>query len=195
MKKQGSKTIRVNPLLGLNNPRESVSTKRVFSLLELLIYMGLLAVVMLAIGGIFVGINAGRSKAEVQAEVNSNLQFAIQQISNDLRGATTVTSPLTAGTASTTLVFTNAVGTTTYCVVSGVLRRQTGGEACTASSDAITASTVLVTTSTFTRLENTNSFLNKTAVSVQIDLALSYNSTNPESQYSEEKVTTVSLRN
>jgi hypothetical protein len=54
---------------------------------------------------------------------------------------------------------------------------------------------VNVTNATFTRFENTNSILNKTAVSIQADLTLSYNATGPEDQYSEEKITTVALRN
>ncbi|OGY99096.1 MAG: hypothetical protein A2945_05250 [Candidatus Liptonbacteria bacterium RIFCSPLOWO2_01_FULL_52_25] len=194
MIRRKNKTIRVYPLLKLDHPRLSASTESAFSLLELLIYMALLSVVMLAVGGIFVGINVGRGKSEAYAEVNSNLRFAIQQISNDLRAATSVTTPSAAGTSSSTLTM-SASGTVIYCVVSSTLRRQTGGGACAASSDAITASTVLVTTSTFTRLENTNAVLNKTAVSIKIDLVMSYNATAPEQQYSEEKITTVALRN
>ena len=83
----------------------------------------------------------------------------------------------------------------TSAIEVGILRRQTGGATCTASSDAITASTVNVTNATFKRFDNTNSILNKTPVSVQVDLTLSYNVTGPEDQYSEEEITTVALRN
>jgi type II secretory pathway pseudopilin PulG len=82
-------------------------------------------------------------------------------------------APISVGGASgLTLVNTSGM-TISYCVVSGVLYRQTGGAACSALSDAITDSTVLVATSTFTRLENTNAILGKTVVSIQIDLAAS----------------------
>lgn len=171
-----------------------VSDRKAFSLLELLIYMALLAIVMVVIVGIFLSVNSGRGQNEAQAEVNSNLRFAVDKIESDLRAATSVTTPASAGASSSTLVV-NASGTVTYCVVSSTLRRQTGGGACTSSSDAITASTVLVATSTFTRLENTNTVLNKTIVSIQVDLAMSYNVTGPERQYTEEKITTVALRN
>jgi len=65
--------------------------------------------------------------------------------------------------------------------------------ACT--GDAITASTVLVNSAIFTRFENINTLLNKTVVSVQADIVVSYNGTAPEDQYSEEKITTTGLRN
>jgi len=82
-----------------------------------------------------------------------------------------------------------------YCLTSGVLRREASGAACTSSSDAITDSTVTVTSAAFTRLENTNMVLGKTIVSIKVDLTVSYAGTGPEEQYSEEKITTVALRN
>jgi hypothetical protein len=63
------------------------------------------------------------------------------------------------------------------------------------NGNAITDSTVLVNSSVFTRFENTNSILGKTAVSIKIDLSLNFNATGPENQYSQEEVTTVALRN
>jgi type II secretory pathway pseudopilin PulG len=95
-------------------------------------------------------------------------------------------------TVSRTLTLTTPSDTITFCVVSGVLRRQTGGGACTAASDAITDNTVVVATSTFTRLQNANTILHKTIVSVQVDLGLTYNGNSPDQQYSEEKITAVS---
>ena len=65
----------------------------------------------------------------------------------------------------------------------------------TCQGDAITDNTVLVNSSVFTRLENTNTLLGKTAVSIMIDLSLNFNGTGPEDQYSEEEITTVALRN
>jgi len=109
--------------------------------------------------------------------------------------ATFKASTIGGGATSNTLTLTTASGTISYCVVSSTLRRQSGGGACTASSDAITDSTVLVSTSTFTLFQNTNSTLGKTAVSIQIDIAMSYNGTGPDEQYSEEKITTTALRN
>ncbi len=74
-----------------------------FSLLELLIYMGLLAVVMIVIVEIFVGIGTGRGKSEAQTTVNSNLRFAFQEIQNDLRAATSITTPTSPSNGNGTL--------------------------------------------------------------------------------------------
>ena len=57
-----------------------------FSLLELLIYMGLLAGVMMVIANVFsiFAINSGSSEA--RTEVQQNLQFAMQNVVNGIRG-------------------------------------------------------------------------------------------------------------
>ena len=165
-----------------------------FSLLELLIYMGVLSLIVLGVAAIFIAIQGGGTRSQVQSEVNSNLRFAVEKIEDDLRSATSITAPASLGAVSTTLTMSASGTTISYCVVSSTLRRQIGG-ACAASSDAITDPTVLVATSTFTRFENTNSVLNRTEISVQTDISMSYNGTGPEEQYSEEKITTTALRN
>jgi type II secretory pathway pseudopilin PulG len=213
-----------------------------FSLLELLIYMALIAIIMVVIISIFVGVNGGRGRNEVQSEVNSNLRFAVEKIQDDLRAATSVSAPTPAGISSSILQIATASGTVVYCVSSGTLWRAVTStpnvmawSAATAlpavrdaqvsvvnngyvyvmggidtsqvqtstvsyasfacSGDAITDSTVLVNSSVFTRFENTNTTLGKTAVTIQADLVVSYNGTGPDKQYSEEKITTVALRN
>jgi type II secretory pathway pseudopilin PulG len=79
-----------------------------FSLLELLVYMALLAIVMLFIGNIFIGINTGRGKGEAQVEVNSNLRFAFQKIEADLRAATSVTTPASGSGSGASISFIQA---------------------------------------------------------------------------------------
>jgi|GEM_PF-6344366 len=95
-----------------------------FSLLELLIYMALLAIVMVGITSVFIAIEGGNARNQVQSEVNSNLRFAVEKIESDLRGATAVSAPVLAGAGSGVLAFTNASGTITYCTTGGALRRQ-----------------------------------------------------------------------
>jgi len=172
----------------------NASSRNGFSLLELIIYIAILSVVMLVIVGIFLSISTGRGKSESQSEVDSNLRFAVDKITGDLMTATSITTPASAGSASTTLTMATASGTVSYCVVSGTLYRQLAGT-CSATSSAITAGTVSVATSTFTRIENTNSVLSKTIVSIQIDMTMSFNATSPEDQFSEEKITTIALLN
>ena len=94
-----------------------------FSLLELLIYMALIAIIMVAIIGIFTAVNGGRGRNEVQSAVNSNLRFAVEKIEDDLRAATSISTPVPAGISSNILQMTTASGTVIYCVSSGTLWR------------------------------------------------------------------------
>jgi N-acetylneuraminic acid mutarotase len=68
-----------------------------FSLLELLIYMGLLSVIMVGITAIFTSVDSGRARNEVEATVNSNLRFAVEKIEGDIRSATSITTPSSGG--------------------------------------------------------------------------------------------------
>lgn len=168
--------------------------QRAFSLVELLIYISLISVISLVISTAFITFSRGRGQVEAKGEVNSNLNFAIEKISQDLRLASAVTTPLTAGsTSSGTLVATVSGSTITYCIVSNQLRRQAGAGSCDSNSPTITSPNVIISAANFTRLENTNSVLSKTMVSIEADLQASYNSTSPDWQYSEQKETTVIL--
>ena len=160
--------------------------------MELLIYIGLLSVIIALIGGIFISLNKGRGQSEAKMEVNSALNFAMEKITQDIHSASAVTTP--ASGSSETLAATVSGTATTYCVVSGKLYRQTGGGECTASSPALTSDLITIAAPTFTRIENTNTTLSKTMVSVEITLTASYNSQSPDWQYSQTKKTTASLR-
>jgi type II secretory pathway pseudopilin PulG len=162
--------------------------KKGFSLLELLIYMALLAMILPAVAAIFLTVNSGRVRNEVRSAVDSNLRFAVDEIGNDVRSATSVTVPAN-GASLNSLTLITASGTVTYCVASGTLWR-TATSTCT-GGNAITDNTVFVATSTFTLYRNTNSILGKTYVSVQADLGLTANGNTPDQNYSEETVTTL----
>jgi type II secretory pathway pseudopilin PulG len=60
-------------------------TSNGFSLLELIIYIGILSGVMLMIVNLFVIISASSANEEARTEVQQNLQFAIQQMSDNIR--------------------------------------------------------------------------------------------------------------
>jgi len=174
------------------NPRKSASTKA-FSLLELLLYVAILVIIMVFLSGAFLSFLRGRSRVEAKNEVNSNLHFAVEKISQDVASASSVSIPASAGATSTSLVLIVSGSEVTYCVSGGQLRRQVSGP-CNSSSSAITSSNITVATSTFTRLENTNTVLGKTIVSIEISLSMGYNSASPDWQYEASRKTTVSLR-
>lgn len=167
--------------------------KKGFSLLELLIYIAILAMMMTVIVGIFVSLNKGRGMLEARNEINSNIRFAFEKISQDLRFADSVSTPSSAGATSTSLVVNVSGSAVTYCVVDGKLKRQVGSS-CVVGSESITSDIVTVKNYVFKRIENTNAFFSKTVVSIEINLTMDYNSSSPDWQYSGSKKTTISLR-
>jgi len=172
-----------------------------FSLLELLIYLVLLALMSLVVASVFITIIQGQGQIEVRTDVNSNLRFATEKIAQDIRAASAVTTPATpGGTAGNTLVMTVSGSTVTYCVAANQLRRLVGAGTCDTTTEPITSDSVIVTTPTcpstciFTRLENTNSVLSATTISVKISLTITSTATAGPKQFSSSKTTTVSLK-
>jgi type II secretory pathway pseudopilin PulG len=164
-----------------------------FSLLEILIYVTIIAVATLAIGGVFLALAQGQAKADVRAEINSNLRFALDKINQDILSASAIVAPAIAGGTADSLAMTIAATTVTYCLVNGQLRRAAGG-LCDGTAEPITSGTIRVDHLAFTRLENTNTVLSKTIVSLQTVLTVSYNGANPNYQSAVTKQITSSLR-
>ena len=165
-----------------------------FSLLEILIYVSIIAIVISAISGVFLSLAQGQAKADARAEINSNVRFALDKINQDILSASAIATPAAAGDVSNgSLVMTISPTTVTYCVVSGQVRRSAGGT-CNSSAEPITSSTVKVDNLSFARLENTNTFLTKTIVSIQTILTISYNGTSSNYQSAITKQITSSLR-
>ncbi|OGM93720.1 hypothetical protein A2524_01295 [Candidatus Wolfebacteria bacterium RIFOXYD12_FULL_48_21] len=171
---------------GKNNLRKG------FSLLELLLYIAILAIIMTFITGAFFSINQGRARVEAATEVNSNMRFAVDKIAQDIKAASAVAVPATASATSTALQLTVDGTSVQYCVLVGRIRRQSGG-ACSDASDVVTGDAVVVDSLLFTRLENSNVVLGKAFVTVGVSIELHYNSDAPEWQYAAVKQTTVPL--
>lgn len=155
-------------------------------MLELLIYVALIAVLTMIIASTVLILNRSRGATEARAEVNTNLRFAIEKIAFDVQSATAITTPASTSTpTASTLTMTIGGSPITYDVVGGVLKR---------NGDPITASTTLFATPTFTRRENKNYLLNRSAVTIKMNLSASYNDSRPDWQYSATKETAVSMR-
>ncbi|MEK7212391.1 MAG: prepilin-type N-terminal cleavage/methylation domain-containing protein [Patescibacteria group bacterium] len=163
-----------------------------FSLLELLIYMAILAIAVLIISGTFLSLNRGRLQSEIRSEVNSNLRSAISRIAYDLKkGGCVVSTPATAGATSTSLIYSGCgeAGTATYQIASNRLQKTTD-----TGSDFITGDKVRLDNLLFTRLQNTNAVLGTTVVSIGIDMTIANNSASPDATYSASEKTTVVVR-
>ncbi len=171
----------------------SKNKNRGFSLLEILIYIAIIAVVTSIIGGVFLNFAKGKARAETRTEVDSNIQFVLNKIHRSVLAASEVITPAAAGDTSESLVLTISGTTVTYCVVNNQVYRSSGA-ACDENADLITSDTVTIDNLTFTRLENTNPVLAKTVVNIRTSLTSSYNSTSPDYQYTSTKQITSSLR-
>jgi Tfp pilus assembly protein PilW len=168
--------------------------QRGFSLLELLIYIAVIIVIMLVLTSILIAISRSNTTSNAQTDVSSNIRYAAAEISSDIRAATAVGTPATAGASGASISMTVSGGTVIYCVVSGVLYREATTGTCNATSVPITSPSVTVAAPTFLRLENTNTILSKTIISIQFTLAVSNSSTSPEGLFSLTKRVTTSLR-
>ncbi len=156
-------------------------------------YVAILSIVTMVVAGIFISINRGRGEVETRSEANSNLRFAIEKISQDLRAATSsaaITSPASTSTPTNTLTLTLGANTIEYSTTTtNQLQRKLNG-----TPENITSDTVKIDSLSFTRLENRNAVLNKIFASVKVEMKISYKSESPDQQYEEKKETTISIR-
>ena len=159
-----------------------------FSLLELLIYIAILAGLMVIISNAFISLSRGRGQAEARSEVNAAIRFAAERIRQDAKGATAVVTPLL-GAPGATLQMTVAGTPVTYDVLSGQLRRNDNGTFATT-----TGSNIFVDAPVFTRLENYNTTLSATTTAVQIVMTFHYNASSTDWTYADTLKTTVTLR-
>ncbi len=165
--------------------------KQGLSLLELLIVLGILSIISVMLVTSFSSITKGRGAVEARTTVNSELRFAFQKIEQDIRGASSLTTPaVPLGTSANTLVVVIGGSNVTYDVSLGRLRRTVGA----GTPEYITASSTLVGLPTFTRLENYNVVLNATTTSISVSIPAWYNSSSTDWQYSETRQATMSLR-
>lgn len=170
----------------INLKLKTKNLKQGFSLLELLIYVALIAILTMIVASTVLILNRSRGATEARAEVNTNLRFAIAKIAQDIGTASDVTTPASTTTpTANTLTLTIGGSPVTYDVAGGVLRR---------NGAQITASTTLFTTPTFTRRENKNYLLNRSMITIKVNLGASYNDSRPDWQYTTTKETAVDLR-
>lgn len=162
---------------------------RGFSLLELIIYIGILSLMVVILAGSFVSLTRGRTQSESRVEVESNARFALERISQDIWTASSLVTPILS-TASSTLSLSVAGTSVVYDVVNGVLRRTVNA----GTAEALTSSRVVVDPPTFTRLENYQSTLLATTTSVQVSMTVRSASAAPESVYSTTLRSTIDLR-
>jgi len=120
-----------------------------FSLIELLLYIALVAIVLGSVAAFYNLLLVGRVKHATITEVEQQGDFVLQEVLTAVRNAEAITSP-SVGSSATTLVldmYDTAEDPTTIDVNSGVLR-VCSGSGCTATglhSSTLTASSISFT--------------------------------------------------
>ena len=167
-------------------------TKQGFSLLELLIYVVILSGLMVVIANAFMSLSKGRGQSEARSEVNASIRFANERLKQDLKNASSLTTPIL-GTASSTLEMVIPGFTIKYDTLAGQLRR-TEGTGLATTTTAVTGPGIFVDTPTFTRFENYSTSLNATTTAVKISAVFHYNASSTDWMYQSALQTTISLR-
>lgn len=174
-------------------------SSRGISLIELILYIGILSFVMVILADLFSGVLRTKSVTDSKVEVSSNLRFAADRMTGEIRKALDILSPTTDTpvntlcikmTSSTTTVFKYNSSTSALDMITGVgLDCVTGG-----TTSQLTTSLVLVDISEnniFTLVNN----LSPAKKTIKIILKIKYNDAGrPTLQYSDSIKTTVSLR-
>lgn len=161
-----------------------------FSLIELLIYIAIIAVFSSVLASVFIALGRSRGQLEARAEVNQALRFANEKMTQDIRAATTVTTPASAGASSSTLTLVVGGSTVTYRTNAGALERQIDA----LPAEPVTSALVSVSLLRFTRTENTNVVLGKTRVGIQTEITIAYQTAGQDWAYDASKKTTTLMR-
>lgn len=159
-----------------------------FTLLELLLYMGLVAVLSLIVGSSFIALNQGRLRAESRAEVNSTLRFVFERIKQDLRDAQFIYTPVSGASSSSLSLAINSQ-IITYDVSANRVRRAVDS----GTPVELTPSTVNITSFSFENYQNVNIPLLRVAASIRVLMVGTYNTTDPNKTYTQTRQATFSI--
>jgi len=141
-----------------------------FTLLEFLLYAGIVAVLLFAATEVILSLMDGRAKIEAIQEVNQNERTAMQIMLQSIKNANAVSFPYPSSTSAVLILQTDSVATspTIFSVYNQQLQMKEGSAATT----TLTSSRVTVPFLSFQNLSATGSPAN-------IQIRLSVSSTNP----------------
>lgn len=161
-----------------------------FSLVELIIYIGIFSVILIVAYQLFNVTIRIRNQTEARYEVQQNIRFAVEKISEQIRKASAILAPVT-GTPSNILTLTVGANQVDFQIVSGILQMREG--VASQWQDLTTGSVITSAPSgdyLFTKIDNSPA-----KSSVQIKMKIDYNNQGrPDFIYGTQMQTTVSLR-
>mgnify|MGYP001606008218 CR=1 FL=1 len=175
-----------------------ISAQKGFSIIELIIYVAVLSVIAAVFVSSLSQISFGWTRSKVESEVQQNLRFAMENISQSARSASAITFPTvgTSGTSTTMIVNGQTVqyfATTT--ATSTILQKKVGASA----AENITSDIVKVNYLNFKTFENnattTGNVVKATATTSQFSMTIGYNSDNAQFSYSQSATSTERIKN
>lgn len=154
---------------------------RGFTLVELVIYMGLMTLILGAMVAMFLLIEQARNKEQVIAEVEQQGILTLEQITQTIRNAEFIATPATS-TSGTMLSIKTSLASTTptvFDMVDGVLRVTEGS----VGPVALTSTRVVVSDLLFSNLSRAN-----TPGTLRIQFTLRYGGSSNKAAYTYEKI-------
>lgn len=121
-----------------------------FTIVELLIYMGLLSIFLLVLTDIFTSILEVRTESEAVSSVEQDGRFLLARFSYDINRASSITTPLAVGDISNNLVMVIAGVSYSYNLNSGNLQITNN-----LGTDNLNSSESNITNLSFQKLGNT----------------------------------------
>ena len=178
----------------LKNLKEN-KNQRGMSLLEVLIYTALTAVILVIVSGSITSILLARQKIEAKTMVDQNIRFAMQKISQSIKESSEITEPTT-GVPSDRLILVIDGSSVVYSISSGILEKKVGASATSSITTDKVITAPISAGNLFTKIENPPSASGfPTSTSIQIKMKINYNSENASlTNVKSEIQTAVSLR-
>jgi type II secretory pathway pseudopilin PulG len=160
-----------------------------FTLLELLLYVAIVGMLLLALAYFFVGTASTRIGGQIENDVNQQATFAMETITQTIRNSDSITAPAAnvSGAQLTLAMTPSTVSPTIFALSSGVLTIKEGA----GTVVPLTSSSVVVSNLTFSNASKAS-----TPGSVQISFTMASSSTSNRSEFSYSKTftTTASVR-
>ena len=161
--------------------------KKGFTLIETLIYIGIIGIIVTALTSFTISIGNSRNKTYVVQEVHANARFALNLIGGKIREADIITSPASGNSTGTiVLKMQGANPDITFNVNDGILQMIEGAD----SPISMTAGRVNIDSITFTNLGRVGEREN-----IHIKMTISYrNNESTIFNYSNTYQTSISIR-
>ncbi|MEW5908094.1 MAG: prepilin-type N-terminal cleavage/methylation domain-containing protein [Patescibacteria group bacterium] len=162
---------------------------KAFTLIEFLIYIGIVGIILIVTGTIALNIFFGKAKLVAMEEVSQNARMAMEKIGERIRNAQSINSPPMGTSASSLslLMADSQQNPTVFDLSNGILRMtENGGSAISLTSDE-----VIVTTLQFSNISYPN-----IPGTMRIQITMKYVNPENKSEYNVEKTfyTTANIR-